>query len=44
MFQTMIEDTKNGANKETKSNSTAIQRFYDGANIFITGGTGECDK
>lgn len=43
MFQSMIEETKNGMNKKTMPNSTAIQSFYDGANIFITGGTGECD-
>lgn len=37
----MIEETKNSLNKETMANSTVIQNFYDGANIFITGGTGK---
>lgn len=41
MFQSMIEETKNNLNKETPK-GTVIQKFYDGANIFITGGTGEC--
>lgn len=46
MFQSMIEETKNSLNKDAKtttkaSNGTVIQNFYDGANIFITGGTGE---
>lgn len=42
MFQSMIEETKNSMNKETMANSSVIQKFYEGANIFITGGTGEC--
>jgi hypothetical protein len=41
MFQSKIEETKNNLNKESSLNGTVIQNFYDGANIFITGGTGE---
>lgn len=41
MFQSKIEETKNNFNKESPLNGTVIQNFYDGANIFITGGTGE---
>lgn len=41
MFQSKIEETKNHLNKETMAHSTVIQNFYDGVNIFITGGTGE---
>lgn len=41
MFQSKIEETKNQLNKATMANSTVIQSFYDGSNIFITGGTGE---
>lgn len=41
MFQSRIEETKNQLNKESAPNGTVIQNFYDGANIFITGGTGE---
>lgn len=42
MFQSLIEETKNNMNKEPIVKGTVIQNFYDGANIFITGGTGEC--
>jgi hypothetical protein len=41
MFQTKIEETKNNLNKESTMNGTVIQNFFDGVNIFITGGTGE---
>jgi hypothetical protein len=42
MFQSMIEETKNNLNKpKPMASSTVIQSFYDGANVFITGGTGE---
>lgn len=41
MFQSKIEETKNNLNKESTLNGTVIQNFYDGTNIFITGGTGE---
>lgn len=37
----MMEATKNSLNKESMSNGSVIQNFYDGANVFITGGTGE---
>jgi hypothetical protein len=40
MFQSKIEETKNQLNKT--ANSSVIQNFYDGTNVFITGGTGEC--
>jgi hypothetical protein len=40
MFQSRIEEMKNGIVTE-KINKTPIQNFYDGTNIFITGGTGK---
>lgn len=47
MFQSLIEETKNKLNTSNSHiepivKSTVIQNFYDGTNIFITGGTGEC--